>query len=411
MREDAPKYPIFNPFKRYYTLQIPEGVARYRGLSPGAKVVYGRLYRYAGQKGVAFPAVETLAEEVGLGTRQTQTYIAELQAEDFIHVKRQYRKGAIFEFEDHPALSKGEVGISRWGNPDGVKPQDTAESLFVVGPQYTAEPSTAVYCGLTAPLSLLNEEGHFEEGHLSPEGSLDISELLKNLGSRFKNLKGSGGFQKALRDLLETRLSKLSDLSTEHVYRAFDSFTGESFWSDYDGRHRVNAFFSYLDKGDWNHKPLHAAAQDGRLAPAAPLEVPNRHPQPTEAPQVKSEPFPDIWNRLVPAAPVEWNDRMDGKLLETAIRDEAFTPRFEEICQKAQAILVADPDADWKPSLRWALRYKDGAPNWWKLVNGEIRPKKAHPAAKSNTPAADTDRWIANMKREREEKKSHEAHT
>ena len=42
---------------------IPEQLCRYRGLSWGAKGVWGRLRRYAGKDGNAFPSVRGLARE------------------------------------------------------------------------------------------------------------------------------------------------------------------------------------------------------------------------------------------------------------------------------------------------------------------------------------------------------------
>src|SRR5438105_2445720 len=38
----------FNPQKRFCGSYVPEAIYKYRGLSPGAKLIYGRLCRYAG---------------------------------------------------------------------------------------------------------------------------------------------------------------------------------------------------------------------------------------------------------------------------------------------------------------------------------------------------------------------------
>jgi hypothetical protein len=42
-------------------------------------MVYWRLARYAGQDGRCFPAVGTLAQEIGVGDRQVQKCLAELE--------------------------------------------------------------------------------------------------------------------------------------------------------------------------------------------------------------------------------------------------------------------------------------------------------------------------------------------
>jgi len=60
----------FNPFGRFNGIFIPETVCRYRGLSLGAKMIYGRLYRFAGRDGKAYPSVPTLGAEIGISGKQ-----------------------------------------------------------------------------------------------------------------------------------------------------------------------------------------------------------------------------------------------------------------------------------------------------------------------------------------------------
>ena len=81
----------FIPFKKFLILAIPEAMARIRELPPGAKLVYGRLCRYAGEDGLCYPAVELLAAEVGLGKRQTQKHLKTLQRMGFIFRKARFR--------------------------------------------------------------------------------------------------------------------------------------------------------------------------------------------------------------------------------------------------------------------------------------------------------------------------------
>jgi hypothetical protein len=69
----------FNPFGLFNGSWIPEVLLRAKGISPGAKLIYGRLTRYAGTDGECYPAVPTLAAEVALSVRQTQKYLSELE--------------------------------------------------------------------------------------------------------------------------------------------------------------------------------------------------------------------------------------------------------------------------------------------------------------------------------------------
>jgi hypothetical protein len=100
----------FNPFKLFTGIFIPEGLVRAKAISPGAKLAYGRLARYAGQKGQCYPAVDTLAAEIGVGSRQTQRYIGELEREKLIRRVSRFserdnaQSSNFFEFLWHPLL-------------------------------------------------------------------------------------------------------------------------------------------------------------------------------------------------------------------------------------------------------------------------------------------------------------------
>jgi Helix-turn-helix domain len=81
----------FNPYKLFPGILIPEPVCKYKGLSPGAKLIYGRLIRYAGENGAAYPSISTLGSEIGIGETQTRGYIRELEKQLFIEVDRENR--------------------------------------------------------------------------------------------------------------------------------------------------------------------------------------------------------------------------------------------------------------------------------------------------------------------------------
>jgi hypothetical protein len=114
----------FNPYKLFTGIFVPEAVCKYRGLTPGAKVVYGRLCRYAGKDGAAYPAISTLASEMGMGQTQARGYVGELEEKRFIKVDRQnrhYRKDGSggsngYVFLWHEAFA-GEIGEPRKAPP------------------------------------------------------------------------------------------------------------------------------------------------------------------------------------------------------------------------------------------------------------------------------------------------------
>ena len=81
----------FNPYGLFNGIFVPEAVCRYRGLTLGAKAIYGRLCRYAGSDGAVFPSIPTLASELGIGKTQARKYVKELEGQYFIAVDRKNR--------------------------------------------------------------------------------------------------------------------------------------------------------------------------------------------------------------------------------------------------------------------------------------------------------------------------------
>jgi hypothetical protein len=61
----------FNPFGLFTGIFVPDALVRSTAISAGTKLTYGRLARYAGQDGKCYPAVPTLASEIGVSERQT----------------------------------------------------------------------------------------------------------------------------------------------------------------------------------------------------------------------------------------------------------------------------------------------------------------------------------------------------
>jgi hypothetical protein len=82
---------------------------RYKGVSPGAKLCYSRLYRYAGENGKCFPRQRDLAPEIGVTERQVRSYLRELEAEGFIRtIQKGLRMPNEYEFRWHPIFAGSE---------------------------------------------------------------------------------------------------------------------------------------------------------------------------------------------------------------------------------------------------------------------------------------------------------------
>jgi Helix-turn-helix domain len=118
----------FNPYGIFNGIFIPEMLVKARGISPGAKLTYGRLARFAGQNGNCYPAVTTLALEIAVSVRQLQRYLGELEAHGFIRrqprVLKAGQTSSTYVFLWHTLF---ELGVTQTA-PEGVTNWSPKES-------------------------------------------------------------------------------------------------------------------------------------------------------------------------------------------------------------------------------------------------------------------------------------------
>lgn len=70
---------------RGYT-QVPNAILTHPKLSPGAKITYAMLLRYAWQEDRSFPGQERLAKDIGAGERSIRTYFKELETDGLVEI-------------------------------------------------------------------------------------------------------------------------------------------------------------------------------------------------------------------------------------------------------------------------------------------------------------------------------------
>src|SRR5437870_5134240 len=68
--------------------QVPNHVLTSSKLSPGAKLTYAMLLKYAWQNDYCFPGQERLAKDMGVTDRSVRTYLQELAAKQFVAIKQ-----------------------------------------------------------------------------------------------------------------------------------------------------------------------------------------------------------------------------------------------------------------------------------------------------------------------------------
>lgn len=92
-----------NPYRRFFGSMIPEWLGRRPEVSPGAKLAYARLTRYAGEEGVAWPHLCELGVQLGVGEEQAGRYVRELAKHALIHIERMgLSHPNRYHFLDHP---------------------------------------------------------------------------------------------------------------------------------------------------------------------------------------------------------------------------------------------------------------------------------------------------------------------
>src|SRR5712692_1682010 len=68
--------------------QVPNHILDNAKLSPGAKLTYAMLLKYAWQNDYCFPGQERLAKDMGVTDRSVRTYLQELEAQRFVNIKQ-----------------------------------------------------------------------------------------------------------------------------------------------------------------------------------------------------------------------------------------------------------------------------------------------------------------------------------
>jgi hypothetical protein len=72
---------------RGYT-QVPNHLLVSTKISPGAKLAYTMLLKYAWEKDFCFPGQDTLAKDMGSGVRSVIRYMQELEKAGFVKITR-----------------------------------------------------------------------------------------------------------------------------------------------------------------------------------------------------------------------------------------------------------------------------------------------------------------------------------
>lgn len=106
-----------NPFRLFTGAFVPTWLLEREELSPGAKLLYGKLCQFAGRDGHCFPRQETLAGALGIAERQVRNLVGELKNAKLIETEQPgLHRPLMYFFLRHDWMtSPGPVGLPDFG--------------------------------------------------------------------------------------------------------------------------------------------------------------------------------------------------------------------------------------------------------------------------------------------------------
>jgi hypothetical protein len=341
---------IYNPYKKFKALLIPEAIARIpikdnpttgeRGLSQGAKVCFGKLAEYSGKNGLCFPSSETLASGIGVSLRTAQDYILELK--DFGLI---YPDNGNFYFLWHEILEDS----TTWrGSSTRIPASQNADSrVSNADSRVENDPSNNV---LRGDLNRPSEVGVFP---------LPLPELLSE--------------------------ENPTNTDTPSVREEYNPCDEEGVVVEQPKKGRMQWGSRKKETKAPGCAAIVRAAADARrhadeavtrtLAIPSPRNGVSTPPPPSAAPtsSFTGDSFVEVWRSKV--GPMEWDplrqDRTLCEMLERIAKDSRFTDNFSIMCDKAAAIHKNHPEATWL-TFRWMLKSKEGTEGWWKVYIGDL---------------------------------------
>lgn len=81
----------FDPISSSGFTQVPNAILQNKDLSPGAKITYSMLLKYAWEKEKCFPGQERLADDIGISKRSVITFLKEIEKIGYLETKRRGR--------------------------------------------------------------------------------------------------------------------------------------------------------------------------------------------------------------------------------------------------------------------------------------------------------------------------------
>ena len=353
----------FNPWRRYHGIFIPEQLLSFTGISPAAKLCYGRLTRYAGKEGKCFPRQDTLASEIGVSERMIREYLRELEIGGFIETLRvglghpnQYRFLKHKVFEDEQLEDESLNG--------SFLPVKSGE----VFPVKSGEPF---------PLPYKEEESQLRESsEESPPPIVPLEDLILEISRMRAKARHGRRLKTDERELLSAWLRKECP---EHAVEAFGEFLADPCW--HEKKFPIYGFISqfnrYVSQLSHNGNGAAPASQPEAAEPRGVVQILSDPSTPLAGYDSVNSGLPLAaaeWNRVVTSGePVsDWTTR-DAHLLP-AMRDPAFISELPKVLKRCQEAREAQEEFTRHVTFRWLLRKNKSTQveNWYGVSTGDL---------------------------------------
>jgi len=177
---------FINPWKLFHGSQVPNWLLERKEVSPGAKLCYARLCQYAGENGSCYPALDTLAKEMGVSVDSVTRYVQELVKEGLIKsVRRGFKKSNVYFFKPHEWISAW-FSLRNMRIPESVKMPDhesanmpTPESAEMRHKEIQGEESHLRESGeaATAPSKVNGKRAGVRNTEVTPEWLAGLKDL------------------------------------------------------------------------------------------------------------------------------------------------------------------------------------------------------------------------------------------
>lgn len=317
----------FNPHRMFTGIFIPDAVYRHPGLTPTAKLLYGRLCRYAGEQGEAYPAATTLAAEIHLSERQVFEHLAHLVTERFIDREPRAGTSTVYHFLWHPCFESDGYEVVRKSALLGEIPD----------------------CG----------NPHGGSAEIRTTGSAEILTLRESIEESQGRELNAPDPAPPFEGKNSTHCSRPPDLEADEEAPP----TARRRWSRKPPKPETPS--QQFRRMARESGMLNARASEEKGAAVTHAESPPMQPAAPE------RDYAGIWNEIVhPSTPVS---RESYASVVRKIRGiPELDNQFEAVCQKAAELLAKDPDQVGFINFGWIVRanQQSGVPNWRSLLDG-----------------------------------------